>query len=160
VQKRRLKSWIYYVAIYLIGLALVGGVAIFKRLNGTYTVADLWNVIVLPAVFALFMFLSDLILQKISDKKDRTNYEGKYLDAVSAKMQASNKFLIEDFRKLKESSRFQEALKYGFHIVQNGEDERFTVAHLERRFDSRSLEGRAMPYVVEHIREKLTDIQK
>jgi len=156
---KRLKSWKFYVFLFLVSLLAMGGIALYKYFAGTYTPGDLWNAIVLPIVLAVVMYLSDMIMQKLADKKDRTNYEGKYLDAIAERMRASNRFLIEDFRRLKESPRFQEALKYGFFITQNGENDKFSVAHLEKRFDARSLEGKAMGYVVAYVREKLGEKQ-
>lgn len=160
MQQRRIKSWKYYLGFFALGLVVLGGVAIYKWIAGTYAVTDLWNALILPAIIAVFMYLSDLLVQKIADKKDRTNYEGKFLDDVAERMRSVNRFSIEDFRRLKESPRFQEALKYGFAIIKNGETERFTIGHLEKRFDARSLEGRAIPFVVESIRANLEKKQR
>lgn len=159
MNQKRLKSWKFYLALYALALAALGGVALYKYFTGTYVVSDLWNAILFPIIFAVFMFLSDYIMQKLQDKKQKTNYEGLYLDAIAERMRKSNLFLIEDFRRLKESPRFQEALKYGFYLTKNGESEKFSVARLEKRFDPRSLEAKAMPFVIAQVREKLSEKQ-
>jgi hypothetical protein len=157
MNQRRLKSWKFYAFLFLLAFLALGGVALYKYFAGTYTTADLWNAIVLPLVLSIVMFLSDYVMQKLSDKRKRTNYEGNFLEAVAERMRASKLFLIEDFRRLKESVRFQEALKYAFYITQNGESEHFTVARLEKKFDARSLEGKAIEYVITYVREILAE---
>jgi len=160
MNQKRLKSWKFYLLLYGLALATLGGIALYKHFTGTFEVADLWNAILFPIIFVLFMFLSDYLMQKLQDKKQRTNYEGLYLDAIAERMRVSGLFLIEDFRRLKDSQRFQEALKYGFYISQNGESENFSIARLEKRFDARSLEAKAIPFVVAQVREKLAEKQK
>jgi hypothetical protein len=160
MNQKRVKSWKYYLFLFLLSFVALGGIALYKYFAGTFVVGDLWNALVLPVVLALVMFLSDVLVQKFASKKNKTNYEGIYLDGIAEQMRRSNKFLIEDFRRLKESARFQEALKYGFYIVQHGESEHFTLAHLEKRFDSRGLEGKAVPFIVGYVREKLAEKQQ
>jgi hypothetical protein len=160
MNQKRLKSWKYYVLLFAAAFVILGAVALIKNFSGTYVAGDLWNTIIFPPLLALMMFLSDYMMQKLADKKGKKDFEGRYLDAIAEKMRAANLFLIEDFRRLKESERFQEALKYGFYITQHGENEKFTVARLEKRFDGRGLEAKAMPFVIAHVREILAEKQK
>jgi len=160
MNQKRLKSWKYYVLLFAAAFVILGAVALIKNFSGTYVEGDLWNVIIFPPLLALMMFLSDYMMQKLADKKGKKDFEGRYLDAIAEKMRGANLFLIEDFRRLKESERFQEALKYGFYITQHGENDKFTVARLEKRFDGRSLEAKAMPFVIAHVREILAENQK
>lgn len=160
MNQKRLKSWKYYVILYALAFLALGAVALYKHFAGTYVPGDLWNVLIFPPLLAVMMFLSDLMMQKLADKKGKKDFEGKYLDAIAEKMRAANLFLIEDFRRLKESVRFQEVLKYGFYITQHGESEKFSVARLEKRFDTRSLEAKAMPFVIAYVREILAEKQK
>jgi len=96
-------------------------------------------------------------MQKIKDKRYKTNYEDQFLELVNNKMRSSNQFLIEDFRRIQMNAKFQESLKMAYYIYQNGENDVFTLSKLEKKFDSKSIEGRAMTFVITEVKEKLAN---
>ena len=103
-------------------------------------------------------FLIDLVLGKV-DKKSKKSDKGKdpfdkYLDSLIEKMTESNKFIIEDYRKFRESDRFQTVLKHGFEIQTNGETEQNNFKKLYKKYDSNSKEYLAITLMEELYKEK------
>jgi hypothetical protein len=127
----------------------------YKYFAGTFAILDLWNFLVLPVVFTGVYWGGDALLQKIADRKKKVDYEGQFLNAIGQLMRESNAFLIEDFRHLQISTRFQDALKTAFFISQNGESDNFNLDRLEKKFEKRSLEYKAMQFVIPFVKEKL-----
>ncbi len=160
MKKRHLKPWTFYAFLFLASLLILGGYTLYRYFTSTVEIGDIWNLIVLPILFTGMYFLGDYVMQKITDKRKKINYEELYLEAIGEQMRASKQFLIEDFRRLKENQKFQAALKYGYFIVQNGETDKISISHLEKKFDPRTLEGKALAFVVAYVREKAAEKQK
>ncbi|MFH0992814.1 MAG: hypothetical protein V1761_00530 [bacterium] len=160
MKKRHLKPWTFYAFLFLASFLILGAYTLYRYFTSTVEIGDIWNLIVLPILFTGMYLLGDYVMQKITDKRKKINYEELYLEAIGGRMAESKQFLIEDFRRLKENSKFQAALKYGYFIIQNGESDKISIAHLEKKFDQRTLEGKALPFIVDYVREKTVEKQK
>jgi len=154
--KRYKKPRKFYLLLLLITFVIIGGYTLYLHFSGNLEASDIWNLFALPVIFVGIYWAGDTLLQKISDKRFKTNYEDRFVELVNQKMRDSKKFLIEDFRKLQLNPKFQESLKMGYQIYQNGESEVFTIAKLEKKFDLKSVEGLAMTFVIQEIQEKLS----
>ena len=64
---------------------------------------------------------------------------------------------IEDFRKLRESSKFQKALNHAFKISSEGEYKGVTFEFLEKKFKKGTLEYKAIIIVIEEAK-KMKDL--
>jgi len=158
--KTYLKPKKYYFLLFALSFAIMGVSLLIKYINSTSSSTDLLALFVVPVLFVGFMLLIDYLMQKIADRKKKKDYEGLFLDAVGDKMRASKQFLIEDFRHLQISEKFQSAIKTAYLITKEGETEGRNLSHLEKKFERRSLEYRAMQYVIEVAKEQLSASQK
>lgn len=155
--KKYLKSKTYYLLLLALSFAIMGISLLYKYIKGTSTTTDVLALFAVPAFFVGFMLLFDYIMQKIADRKKKKDYEGLFLEAVAAKMRASNQFLIEDFRHLQISEKFQNAVRIAYLITKEGESEGRSIANLEKKFEKRTLEYKALQYVIEVVKEQLTE---
>jgi hypothetical protein len=146
--------------LFVVSFVMMGAYTGYKYFAGTVETLDIWNLLVLPAIFTTVYWGGDSILQKIADKKKKIDYEGLFLDAIGAMMRDSKAFLIEDFRHLQISTRFQDAMKTAYYISQNGESDHFNLDRLEKKFEKRSLEYKAMQFVIPFVKEKLANKSK
>jgi hypothetical protein len=150
----------FYLLMYLLLTVVIGGYTAYLIIQGTMQARDLWNAVVLPPLFTIVYYVMDTILLKIAKRKGKIDHEGLFLDDIARRMQASKLFGVEDFRRLKISPRFQDVLKVAFWIYQNGETEDRNLARLEKKFDRKSLEAKAMPFVLDTVKAKLKPISE
>lgn len=155
--KRYKKPNKFYVILLVITFLIIGGYTLYLKISDQLEATDIWNLFTLPIIFVGIYWLGDTILQKIGDKRYKTNYEDQFVELVNLKMRESKRFLIEDFRRLQLNPKFQESLKMAYQIYHNGESENFTIAKLEKKFDSKTTEGIAMSFVIHEIQEKLAE---
>jgi len=158
--KTYLKPKKYYFLLFALSFAIMGISLLYKYIKSTSTSTDVLALFAVPAFFVGFMLLIDYLMQKVADRKKKKDYEGLFLDVVGNKMRASKEFLIEDFRHLQISEKFQSAIKSAYLITKEGETEGRNLAHLEKKFERRSLEYRAMQYVIEAAKEQLEKTEK
>jgi hypothetical protein len=158
--KQYRKPMKFYLLMYLLLTVVIGGYTGYLIIQGTLEATDIWNALILPPFFVIIYYIFDVLMEKIFSKRKKVDLEGLFLDDVALRMQQSGLFGIEDFRRLKISERFQDALKVSFWISQNGENEDRNINRLEKKFDKKTLEAKAMTYVVEAIRAKLAPISE
>ncbi|MDD3842622.1 MAG: hypothetical protein WC088_01380 [Candidatus Izemoplasmatales bacterium] len=158
--KQYKKSIKFYIMLFVTTFAILGAYTLYKLLSGTIETADYLNLGLLPFIFTLVYWGGDTILQKIANRKKKVDYEGRFLDAIGEKMRATDDFIIEDYRRLQNNVKFQDALKIAFYIYQNGENENINLDKLERKFDRRTIEHKAMTYAIIFVKEKLNELAK
>ena len=145
----------FYLMLFIITFGVVGAYTLCLFFTDALTAPDIWNLLVLPVIFTGIYWAGDSVMQKIKDKRYKTNYEDQFLELVNNKMRSSNQFLIEDFRRIQMNVKFQETLKMAYFIYQNGENDIFTLSKLEKKFDPKTTEARAMTFVINEVKEKL-----
>jgi hypothetical protein len=153
--KKYKKPMKFYLTLFLFTFGIIGAYTLYLLFTDTLEASDIWNLFALPVIFTGIYFGGDSIMQKIADKRHKINYEDLFLELVNQKMRESNKFLIEDFRRLQLNPKFQEALKMAYYIYQNGENDIFNISKLEKKFELKSSEGLAMTFVIAEVKEKL-----
>lgn len=145
----------FYLTLFIFTFGIIGAYTLYLLFTDTLEASDIWNLFALPVIFTGIYFGGDTIMQKIADKRHKINYEDLFLELVNQKMRESNKFLIEDFRRLQMNPKFQESLKMAYYIYQNGENDILNISKLEKKFDLKSSEGLAMTFVIAEVKEKL-----
>ncbi len=152
------KPFKYYLLLLLLSFVIIGGFAFYQYLQGNLVIGDIGALILMPIVFVGLYYGSDVAIRKIQEKRKKKDYEGNFLEAVGLRLRQTNQFLIEDFRKLQTSVKFQESMKIAFKISKEGENEFYSIEKLERKFDKKSVEFHAITEVVKYLKE-LRDAQ-
>jgi hypothetical protein len=155
--KQHKKPFKYYIILFVGSFAVLGAVTLYKFFTSGLVLTDIWTLIAMPVVFTGIYWGGDTIMQKIADKKYRHDYEGRFLDAIGDLMRNANEFLIEDFRRLQDNQKFQETLKIAFAISKNGETETTNLEKLEKKFEKRTVEYKAMQYVIPFVKTRLEE---
>jgi hypothetical protein len=148
------KSKIHYLILFFFSLVLMGIYVILNFLEGRLAPENIWVYLLIPFVFTGIYWGGDVLMTKVRDKRKKVDYYGLFLDAVGERMRNSQEFLLEDFRRLQESERFQDAVKTAYFIYQNGEAGSIGLDRLEKKFEKRSLEHKAIQYVIGYVREQ------
>jgi amino acid permease len=157
--KQHKKPFKFYLTMFLIIAVAIFLYSMYKMIwedAPLIEVASLWT---LPFVFILIYYGSDVLMDKIFNKKKQINFEAEFIEKISVKMREKNEFLIEDYRRLKINQKFQESLKAAYKIFSEGEDDLFNISKLERKFKKGTIEYRAMEYVIEYLKENQKPIE-
>jgi len=150
----------FYLYMFLLSSMIVLAYSAYLILAGKNTIEELLPLWVLPAIFTLFYYGMDTVLNKLLKRKKKIDYEKLFLDAIAERMRNSKQFVIEDFRKLQKSERFQSQVKNAYEIYQNGEDEAHSLDRIVKKFREDTLEYRAIKYVVDFVKEKPKETDK
>lgn len=151
--KRQRKPFKFYVIIFVFSVILVAAYTIYMIAAQGSTIGEVYPLWFMPFIFTGFYYGSDALIDRISRKKKKVNYEANFLSAVSERMRNSEEFIVEEFRRLQINKTFQDDLKKAYNIYQNGETELYSIERLEKKYRKESLEKKAMKYVIEFLRE-------
>ncbi|MDP2424969.1 MAG: hypothetical protein Q8M70_01230 [bacterium] len=151
--KNQRKPLKYYLLMYVLIMLFTGGYTVFMLIRGTLEVSDLWLMLTMPVLFVFFLFLFDTLRAKIFSKKPKVDLQKEFLMKVSEQLRATNEFGIEDYRKLQLNQRFQDSLRIAYTIASQGETEDKNLSRLEKKFDKRTIEGKAMHIVARFVKE-------
>lgn len=156
---RQKKPFKFYLIMFLFSSLMVIAYTFYAIYAQDREIADLYSIWFMPIVFTSFYYGSDWLIYKITNRKKKDNGEDKFLIAISKKMRDSNEFIVEEFRRLQNSIKFQEDLQRAFSIYKDGENESLTIEKLERKYRKDSLEKKAMKYIVDFLKEnqKITE---
>lgn len=149
----------YYVRIFVI--SAIGVIAYLIYLSLNEDDFDIYNYGVLFIVPLFFTFITYMIDQ-ISNltfglkRRKRGKYD-EFIYVTSTALKNRDLFAIEDFRKMRESVRFQKALNHVFQIISEGESEGVTYELLEKKFKKDTLEYKALQIVIEESK-KMNDL--
>lgn len=153
------KNLRYYLRIFLLSsIGLISYIIYMSIRNGEFD-ADLYgNLIFVPVFFVIFTFSFDFIVNLIFGEKEISmNDYNKFVKITGDAIEASGNYDIEDFRKLRESSKFQKALNHAFKIVSEGEYKEVTFEFLEKKFKKGTLEYEAIMIVIAEAK-KMKDL--
>jgi hypothetical protein len=126
--------------------------------TGSYDSELLITMTFAPATFSGFMFVFDKIFDMIfpnklkTKRKDSDKY-GNFLDIVNKAVENDTSFSIEDYRRLRDSDKFQKALRQAFKIYEEGESQDITFSYLEKKFKKSSREYAAMNIVLNQVKK-------
>ncbi|MGE4571642.1 MAG: hypothetical protein AB7E09_02745 [Candidatus Izemoplasmatales bacterium] len=151
--KKFRKPFKFYLTLFILSSVLIIAYSIFKMVRDDTPLSDLYSTWFIPLFFILIYWSSDWILDKIFNRKQKVDYESKFLDTIGQKMRDANAFLIEDYRRLQINQKFQASLKIAYKIYTDGEDDTFTIDKLEKKFKKDAIEYKAMQFVVDYLKE-------
>jgi uncharacterized membrane protein len=141
----------YYGVIFLVSVAAVALFIGFNLYRGTdmtleYTV----GIAFVPFTFTLILFVTDRLIQAFMPRKETEMdaYE-KFLIESTELLKNDENFEIEDFKKLRESERFQRTLKQIYNIKTSNESEELNYKMVKKRFKKDTLEYRAVIKIIE-----------
>lgn len=147
------KPFKFYLSMFIILSIAVIGYTIYKIYKDQTPIVDLASLWVMPLFFTLIYYFSDLVLDKIFNRKKKFVGEDKFIHEVDQKIREKNVFLVEEYRRLQINQKFQEGLKIAYKIYENGETEYYSKEKLLRKFKKNSLEFKAIEYVIEYLEE-------
>lgn len=143
----------FYLILFLILSLAVVAYSFYKVIYDSTPIEEVMSLWFLPLIFILIYYGSDILMDKLFNKKKRVDYETKFIEEVAKRMREDNAFLIEEYRRLQINDKFQESLKIGYEIHKNGETDLFNINKLERKFKKGTIEYRAIQYVIDYIKE-------
>lgn len=152
--RQQKKPFKFYLIIFLASTLIIAGYSLYMILVQDRDVSELYSLWVMPVIFTLFYYGSDVLMFKIFNRKNKkVSKEDEFLQKVSQKMRDSNEFLVEEFRQLQLNKKIQEDLKRALFIYENGESEVFKISKLENKYKEGTLEQRAVKYIIEVLKE-------
>lgn len=160
---REEKTLRYYLFVYLLSL---GGLFVYLTYqawrNDGYDETLIYSLLWIPIFVTLFVFFIDKITDLFRGKKSQTEDQKlkEYIDSMAKAIDEELDLLVEDYRKLKESHRFQKGLHQAYHIVQNGETEELSFEYIIKKYPKHSLEYKAMMTVIEKTKEYMKNNQQ
>jgi len=158
--ENRKKTFKFYLTIFLMSTFVVLAYSLYMIISGKVEAKDMISFWFLPPIFTALYYGSDVLRDKIYKKRRKPDPEKEFLEKSSKRLRESGEFLIEDFRRLQGSQKFQEAIKTAFQITQTGEDDTWTLDKLDKKFRPDTTEGKAMSYIVAYAREQLNSKDK
>ncbi|XFA98367.1 hypothetical protein ACAG96_05745 [Candidatus Izemoplasma sp. B36] len=150
---RQKKPFKFYIIIFAFSMLMVAAYSLYAIYVQDREVADIYTIWFMPLIFTAFYYGSDVLIYRLTNRKKKENFEGKFLNDISKKMRDSNEFIVEEFRRLQNNVKFQEDLNRAYKIFKEGENEVLTIAKLERKYRKGTLEKRAMKYVTDYLIE-------
>lgn len=146
------KGMKYYLIVFFVSMAfvLVYG-TIVSVSSGGIDFVYLMSLATVPFAFTGFLILFDFLLAKILPKKPAVKamneYEQYVLNATEI-LKETEEFSIEDFRKMRNSDRFQKTLKRLHQIQTFGETEENNYRMIEKKFKKDSVEYKAIQKLI------------
>ncbi|MFA7561621.1 MAG: hypothetical protein WCY80_05920 [Candidatus Izemoplasmatales bacterium] len=147
------KPFKFYLSMFIILSIAVIGYTIYKIYKDQTPIVDLASLWVMPLFFTLIYFFSDIVLDKIFNRKKKLIGEDKFIHEIDQRIRDKNLFLVEEYRRLQINQKFQESLKIAFKIYENGENEYFSKEKLLRKFKKDSAEFKAIECVIQYLEE-------
>ena len=145
----------FYLGLLIFSSTLILIYSLYQIIRYDTPISELYTTWFLPVFFVGVYWGSDLLLDKIFNRKKRVDYEAKFLDEIGEQMRESNLFTIEDFRRLQINLKFQQSLDAAYKIYQNGETDLFNIDKLEKKFNKESKEYLAMKFVIDYLQENM-----
>lgn len=153
------KGFRYYLMIF--GLATVA-ILLYTGFdaisNGGFDNSLLWSLALAPIIFTFFLFVFDRLFDFIIPSKAKQKNKGKdaysdFLAIINMEVETQTEFSIEDFRRLRDSEKFQKAMKQSYRILTDGETEDITYEYLLKKFKKESREQVAMNVVINEVKK-------
>ncbi len=152
------KGYRYYAIVFLFSVFALGLYVGYLALKEGSIDYDLVNSLMLvPLMFTLFLFVFDLIFEKIfpSKAKQGNDQFQIYLDRVGKAITDQCEFGIEDYRRLRGNSSFQKSVEQAYKIIIDGETEEINFLFLDKKFKKNTNEYIALLVVVNEVKEMI-----
>lgn len=148
------RGWKHYAIFY--GFALIFYfiyISVLALQNDGYDPGLLIGTIYLPVIFVGLMFVFDTIFDTIlsrGKRKEKSDFDA-FAKRCTLQIQKQCDFSLEDFRRLRQNSRFQKALQQAYRINTEGETEELNIAFLEKKFKKNTREAKALEIVIQQL---------
>lgn len=153
------KNFKYYLKIFIIGTVAIFLFAVVDAIrNKGFDNQLLLTMLFAPVLFTVLLFgfdkLFELIIpNKLKNKtKDKDNYQ-QFLNVINLEVETQTEFTIEDYRRLRDSEKFQKSLRQAFRILEEGESEDVSFEYLGKKFKKDSREYTAMNIVIKEVKK-------
>ena len=143
------ESVLYYVLIFV---AISAGVAIFGLFPGRRGGLEYGEWISIywpyPVLVVVILFFYKRLTSKMFKKLNKQNEEQNFVLHMSKFVKEELKFEVEDFRRLRESEKFQKALFDAYTIYQDGESNEINYDKLIQKFEPSTKEYQAVQIII------------
>jgi len=122
-----------------------------------FTVEAILPIFYLPILFTFLLFVFDTIFDKIWPQKDKNEDDEfkTFIKKTTFEVNEKLELSIEDFRRLRESEKFQKTLYQAYQIYLIGETEEINFIFLDKKFKKETIEYRAMEVVVNEVKKMM-----
>ena len=158
------KGFKHYLQFYvLIVIVYFLYISILAMQNDGYDSTMLFSLIYLPPAFVGFIYLFDSIMEPFFNKmkQPKKNSEAslykQFFQVITNQVNTQCDFSIEDFRRLRESDKFQKALQQAYKIKTEGETPDLNFVLLDKKFKKETREYEAMQVVIEEVKKMMTN---
>lgn len=148
--KYYLKFWGLATVVYSVYIAVVS-------FRDGFEIVTFLPVFYLPVVFTLLLFLFDTVFDRIwpqKGKKEDDEFKI-FIQKTTFEVNEQLELSIEDFRRLRESEKFQKTLYQAYQIYLIGETEEINFTFLEKKLKKDTIEYRAMEVVVNEVKKMM-----
>ncbi len=155
---KKTKGFKYYAFIFAVSAVAIAIYAIFVSIRGDIKI-DFQSVVYLlflPVMFTGLLFIFDKLFGLIIPAKykegsgEMTEFE-QFHGEVNALVDSSTSFSIEEYRRLRESVKFQKAISQVFTVKKHGENPELTWEYLSRKFKKGSNECVALNLIIDSV---------
>ena len=150
----------HYIRLYFLVVVLYFAyLSYIAYQNGGYDATTLLSIGYVPLLFMIFLYFFDTVADTIMPSK-LSKKEDEYTNFIKFTTQEVNNqgdFSIEDFRRLRESDKFQKALFQAFHIKKDGETDECNFVMLKKKFKKDSREYQAITIVINEVKKMIAN---
>ena len=156
---RQTKNVKYYLTIFFIA---TGAIFLYATIdafaNNGYSSDMLLSLAFAPISFTGFLFLFDKVIDLVFPKKlkkkreDKNEYQA-FLNTINKEVETQVDFSVEDFRRLRESDRFQKALGQAYRVYKEGETAELSYDFLRKKFKKDTKEFIALNIVIDKVKK-------
>lgn len=140
--------------MYLLIMLFTIGYSVFMLIRGDLEGQDILFMLGVPPIFILFLFLFDQFRFYVFRRNKPQNPKVTFFEDISLAMRTSKLFTVEDFRKLQSDKYFQETLKQAQYKLEMNQIDETYCNRLEKKYDKKTVEGKAMEIVLHYLQEK------
>lgn len=159
---KKTRGFKHYLKFWLIATGLYGAYVVYLAYQeGSFNLSESFNntvifsIVLLPITFTLLLFMFDQIFDKIWPSKDKKTDDefNEFLKKTTTTVNQKLDLGIEDFRRLRESEKFQKSLYQAYQIFLIGETEEINYTLLNKKFKKDSTEYNALMIVINEVKE-------
>jgi len=150
----RKKDLKYYTKVFtfsFIGLILY--IIYLWIRTGVLDPLALGNWVYIPIVFTFITFIFDKSTDYFSSSQTKKLGYSEFVRNISLELKKSDKYTIEDFRKIRENQKFQKSLEQAYSIIEKGATDTINIQMLERKFETGTMEYDAVLILIEEIKK-------
>lgn len=153
---KKTRGFKHYLKFWVIATLLYASYVIYSAYQKQpFDPTVLLSIAILPLAFTFLLFVFDQIFDKIWPNKEKNGDDEftEFLKKTTSKVNETLELGIEEFRRLRESERFQKSLYQAYQIYLIGETDEINYIFLKKKFKKDSNEYNALMIVVKEVKE-------